>query len=340
MMRLSFRHDGWIKIPVLLLGMQAFLLLTGLRTLYAQEGGAQYPVSSPRHTASSSKHNSSFRPAPASRLHFSLLSGYQHEDFRWSIAGDINGNNPNIYSELIWKQLTGPVAGIEGEWNFWRSFSLRSAFSKLFIVSGKVTDSDYQGDNRTNQSYYGAFNANKGGSISWRTTLEYAIAINPSFSLVPDVGYVLHTQSLYLLSDDAALGNNKLKSTYATTYKGATLGVRAALAICNKWTIEPSLRYDLVAFRGKADWNLITTFSHPLSFEDVTNGYNLEGGLKGSYACNNTIGLFLSADYAYGHMGKGTDRLYLTSGQQPLTQFNEAIRHWWGIRAGLQWSLR
>lgn len=274
-----------------------------------------------------------------SHLHFSLLSGYQHEDFRWSIAGNVSGNNPNILSELIWKQLTGPVAGIEGEWNFWKSFSVRSAYSRLFISSGKVTDMDYQGDNRTQRSYYGAFDANNGNSVSWRTTLDYKIDLTPSFSLLPALGYVLHSQSLFLLSDDPSLGSNKLRSTYATTFKGATLGVRAVIAVSKRVSFQPSILYDQVKYHGKANWNLIPTFNHPLSFEDEANGYNIEGGLKGSYACNNYIDLFLSANYLYGNTGKGTDRLYETNGQQPVTQFNGAIRHFWGIKAGLKWNI-
>jgi len=270
------------------------------------------------------------------RLHFSLLSGYQQENFRWSIAGNSSGNNPNIYSELIWRQLAGPLAGVEGEWNFWRSFRVRSVFSRLFIVSGKVTDSDYQGDDRTSRSYYGAFDSNKGSTVSWRTSLEYKIQLSPSVSLSPDIGYVLHTQSLFLLSDDASLGNNKLRSTYATVYKGATIGLRAAFALAKDFFIEPSLLYDQIAYRGKADWNLIPTFNHPLSFEDIANGYDIEAGVKGSFAWNDHCAVFLAGNYFYGNTGKGTDRLYQTNGQEPLTQFNGAVRHFWGIKAGLK----
>src|SRR5882757_1942569 len=78
--------------------------------------------------------------ANAQKLTFSLSSGYQSEDFRWSIAGNSQGTNPNIYSELKWKSLSGPVLGMELGWRFWRSFVLRSSFSRLFIVSGAVTD--------------------------------------------------------------------------------------------------------------------------------------------------------------------------------------------------------
>src|ERR1700748_1190660 len=74
------------------------------------------------------------------RFRFSLLSGYQQENFRWSIAGNSSGTNPDIYSELIWKNLSGPLAGAELEFNVWRSFWIRSSISRLFFVSGKVTD--------------------------------------------------------------------------------------------------------------------------------------------------------------------------------------------------------
>ena len=281
----------------------------------------------------------SHQSAPKSNWHFSLFSGYQQENFRWSIAGNANGTNPNIYSELIWKKLSGPLAGIEGEWNFWQAFSLRSAYSRLFIVSGKVTDMDYQGDNRTNRVYNGAFNSNKGNTSSWTTTLEYKMAINPSFSLVPGLGYTLHSQSLYLLSDAVFAGGATLKSTYATTYKGATLGIRALIALTDPWSLEPSLFYDQVKFHGRADWNLIPTFQHPLSFEDAANGYNIEAGLKGAYAFNAQGSFFLSVSYLYGNTGNGTDKLYQTNGQIPTTQFNGAIRHFWGIHAGLKMNI-
>lgn len=273
------------------------------------------------------------------RFRFSVLSGYQQENFSWSIAGNSSGTNPNIYSELIWKNLSGPLAGAELEFNIWRSFWIRSSISRLFIVSGKVTDMDYQGDNRTNRSYYGAFDSDKGNSFSWRTTLEYKIPLTASISLSPAIGYVYHIQSLYLLSDNAGLGNNKLRSTYATNYEGATIGARAAFILTKKFSLEPSLYYDQIKYHGKADWNLITTFEHPLSFEDIANGYDIKTGIKANYSWKDYCSFFLAGNYFYSNTGTGTDRLYQTNGQQPLTQFNGATRHFWAIKAGISLSL-
>ena len=35
----------------------------------------------------------------------SVTGGYRTDDLDWNIAGDINGNNPNIISELTWDDL-------------------------------------------------------------------------------------------------------------------------------------------------------------------------------------------------------------------------------------------
>jgi len=269
-------------------------------------------------------------PADAQeRLKFSLTTGYQSEDFRWSIAGNVQGTDPNILSELKWKNLSGPTVGVSAGWNFWKSFSLRSGFSQLFIVSGSVTDADYQGDDRTNRSYYGEFDAKKGSCFSWRTTLEYAFHLD-KVTLIPLAGFALHRQSLHITDQSGT--NPDLNSTYSTRYLGGVAGLRAEVPLSDHFTIEGGVLCDIVHYRGRANWNLISTFRHPLSFQDDANGYNLEGNLKLGYTLNKWT-FFLSGNVLHGKTGKGTDMLYLQNGQDVPTQFNEAVRDY--IRAGI-----
>lgn len=263
------------------------------------------------------------------RLKLSLATGYQSEDFRWSIAGSVQGTDPNILSELKWKNLSGPTAGASAEWNFWKSFSLRSEFSQMFIVSGSVTDADYQGDNRTNRSYYGEFDAKKGSSFSWRTTLEYTFHLD-KVKLIPLAGFSMHRQSLYITDQSGT--NPNLNSTYATRYLGGVAGLRAEFSLSDHFTIEGGLLCDIVHYRGRANWNLISTFRHPLSFQDDANGYNLEGYLKFCYTLDKWT-FFVSGNILHGKTGKGTDMLYLQNGQDVPTQFNEAVRDY--IRGGI-----
>jgi hypothetical protein len=41
----------------------------------------------------------------APETEFIVTGGYRVDDLNWNIAGDINGNNPNIISELTWDDL-------------------------------------------------------------------------------------------------------------------------------------------------------------------------------------------------------------------------------------------
>jgi hypothetical protein len=277
-------------------------------------------------------------PVRAQKVNFTLLSGYQSEDFRWTIAGNIQGTDPNIYSELNWSGLAGAVLGVEADWNFWKRFHVHTVYSHLFIHSGSVTDMDYQGNNRTDRSYYGAFDANKGMSFSWRTTLEYDIWSSGIFTLTGALGYALHKQSLFLLSSDSMGTAEGLHSTYDTRYQGLVAGVRGKISIGKRFSLEGSLMYDRVSYRGQADWNLISTFQHPLSFEDKANGFNLEGGLQWSYYPSRNWAVFLSGDVLHGETGHGTDWLYLQNGQNIPTRFNEAVRNY--VRAGVGARLR
>jgi hypothetical protein len=277
--------------------------------------------------------------AQTSRWNFSLSSGYQSENFRWSIAGNIQGTSPNIYSELRWKNLAGPLVEAAADWNFWRTVHIHSVFSRLFITSGSVTDMDYQGDNRTNRSYYGAFDANKGMSFSWRTTLENQLLKSRVLTLTYCLGYALHKQSLFLLSSDQTGAAAGLRSTYDTRYQGVVIGMRGKVLLGARFSLEGSVFYDWVSFRGQADWNLISTFQHPLSFEDRADGFNLEGDLKFVYALQKKWALFLSADILHSETGSGTDMLYLQNGQSTPTQYNGAVRDYIKGAVGVRLSI-
>lgn len=73
----------------------------------------------------------------------SLTAVQQHDDFKWSIAGDLNGQNPNILSEVSWKNLRSMGFRTEIEIPFKKMFFIKANFSQLYIVSGTATDIDY-----------------------------------------------------------------------------------------------------------------------------------------------------------------------------------------------------
>lgn len=93
--------------------------------------------------------------------------------------------------------------------------------------------------------------------------------------------------------------------------------------------------YRQVNYRAEGDWNLIQTFSHPMSFRRRAEGYGLEGRLGIKYGLGRVV-LLLVGDYAGWTTGKGVDELYLVSGQTSQTQLNEVVLHELGVKAGVR----
>src|ERR1700742_430032 len=54
--------------------------------------------------------------AAEGRLEVCLSTGYERQDFRWSIAGNSAGQDPNVYSELKWRAVGGPAVGLDLKW--------------------------------------------------------------------------------------------------------------------------------------------------------------------------------------------------------------------------------
>jgi len=105
------------------------------------------------------------------KLQLSIAGGYQQENLRWSIAGNANGQNPNILSELRWENVGGPVAATKMRFILFDHWQLEGEYEHTFFSSGKVFDTDYGGNDRTNAVYAAQFDASKGGADYWRAGL-------------------------------------------------------------------------------------------------------------------------------------------------------------------------
>jgi len=71
-------------------------------------------------------------PIARPRLEMFVATGYQSMDFHWSIAGNINGTGPNVYSELIWKAVKGPSVEAAGQYRLGKRFYLSAGYSHVF----------------------------------------------------------------------------------------------------------------------------------------------------------------------------------------------------------------
>jgi hypothetical protein len=247
--------------------------------------------------------------------------GYGGQDFRWSIAGNSAGQNPNIYSELKWKGLKGPAIGASVRYGVWRRWALIGEYSQLFIRSGSVSDIDYQENNRQDASYHGYFNSDQGSGATWTALIGYQVVKKKDWGFLVAIGYGGSRQSLYLLDNDLALGGI-LNSTYRAYWNGPAGKIIASVRLFRRLSVEGSGTYYQVNYHSQADWNLIQTFRQPDSFNDRAKGYGVQAGASLKYRCSHLVTLVAGAQYAYWRTGAGIDELFLTTGETESTQMN------------------
>ena len=67
---------------------------------------------------------------------FLFKAGYRIDELDWNIAGDINGNNPNILSELTWDDLEVYQIKLQNKTIIRKTFYLKGSLAYGRIVGG------------------------------------------------------------------------------------------------------------------------------------------------------------------------------------------------------------
>lgn len=252
------------------------------------------------------------------RLHIEVTSGVQQENLHWSIAGNSAGQDPNIYSELKWRHIGGYTAGAAIQWEVWRKLVILAEGSRQFTGWGRVTDRDYGGNDRTDAVYDQGFQSRQGYAYTASFGLGYMLRPGVTLELTPYAGYGFSGQSLDITSESVAF----LNSHYHTGWRGPFLRAAAVWHPRSRWSVTGRVTWHQVVYRGTADWNLIQTFAHPVSFRHRADGYGIEVGLGLHYRLSSRVALLAAADYFDWQTGRGVDELYLTSGPSQETRLN------------------
>lgn len=286
-------------------------LMTGIRVSYAQSG--------------------------SNKFQFDITDGYQRENFHWSIAGNSNGQNPNVFSELRWTKLGGQSIAAALQWNVYQRFNVYADYTRQFITSGTVNDSDYSNDNRTGNTYNETFDSGKGNIQGWELGAGYQLVNNNWLYLIPYAGYGDNRQSLYLYDSDNRFPG--LNSSYQTQWKGAFIKAIASFKLIKELKFNTDITYSQVSYNAQGNWNLITTFQHPVSYRHHANGYGLNTNGALVYAITNYIAIQAGGGYMHWQTGNGTDELYLKSGEVDKTQMNGAFRNGFRLFGGITFNL-
>jgi hypothetical protein len=269
------------------------------------------------------------------KLQLSVTGGYRQENLRWSIAGNADGQNPNILSALRWKNVGGPVTGMHLQFILFDHWQLEGEYERMFISSGKVSDTDYGGNDRTNIVYAAQFRAGKGNTDHWQAGLGNEIPVTSKFSITPSAGYGQFHQSLYIYGYTVAF--NDLNSTYKTKWTGAYGQVLCSAGLTKKLGMNAGFRYSQVRYRASANWNLINIFNHPESFRHMAKGYGIRTQASLLYRASGIHSIGIKGSYSHWQTGRGIDELYLAAGGSEQTQLNEVRSAGWQMM--VEWRM-
>lgn len=277
-----------------------------------------------------------------------LGSGYRSGELDWNIAGDSSGNNPDVLSELEWKELDIFQTEIESQvWlgsANWPNLSLclKGSAAYGWVVAGDNRDSDYAGDHRTSE-FSRSENSGDGGNV-----LDLTIAAGPQFkfwqgrlAMALLLGWSYHEQNLEIsdgqqtLSDAglaASIGAAAppavgpipgLDSSYDTKWWGPWLGTDLTWQLNERATLCGAFAWHFADYEAKADWNLRDDLAHPVSFRHYANGRGLTLGLGLEYQLSDTWLLELSYDYQDWRADDGNSYSYAAGGGSSGTRLNE-----------------
>ena len=267
--------------------------------------------------------------------------GYRTDDLNWNIAGTSQGTDPNILSELTWKDLTihQLSLGIRTLRN--RSIYLKGAFDYGWIVDGENQDSDYNEDDRQGEFSRSNNQSDEGNTLDFSIGMGYPISFGSDFlSLAPVIGYSYHRQELHMMDGYQTIMKEYqtipplgpfpgLDSTYDATWKGPWIGLDLNMGLkkINRYFrfVELCIGYEhhWATYDATADWNLRTDFMHPKSFEHEADGQGdkISLGLKNRLGKVTTLGIFY--EQQQWTTQSGIDRVFKTNGQVIETRLNE-----------------
>lgn len=304
-------------------------------------------------------------PAPASarevmeRFDFDLSGGYRLDQLDWNIAGDLAGHNPNVISELSWKNLKSKQVAARAKMimandrlPFGGLVRLGASYGEIY--SGTVRDSDYGGDDRSREFSRSTSRGDSGDL--WDASLGAGMVFanrSRTFSLAPLLGVSQRQQNLVMeegnqtLTNLANLPSNVkdsppplgpiygLHSTYETKWRTGWLGLDLDFLPWPYVDLHGAVELHAGKYEAEADWNLRGDFAHPRSFRqtsDTVGGLVATVGLRAGHP-----NLLLSVDYSYQkwRAKDGIDRTYSFDETYSDTKLNEVNWEASSVTAGV-----
>jgi hypothetical protein len=281
---------------------------------------------------------------------FTLSTGYRVDELDWDIAGDINGNNPNVLSELTWDDVESYQLKFQGSLVWPNIIALRGYANYGWIFDGDNQDSDYLANNRTFEF------SRSNNSTDDDYVLDASLAIGYPFrfgqaeigTITPLLGYSYHEQNLNITKGNQTIPETGpfpgLNSSYDTEWHGPWIGIdmrfkaREIKTFAHRVETYFTYEYHWADYYAEADWNLRKDFAHPKSFEQDADGNGWKIGAGFNLWLHRNWALNFNFDYQDWSTDDGTDKVFFSDGSTAKTKLNEV--NWTSYALSLGASLR
>lgn len=165
------------------------------------------------------------RESVESPFEYALSAGYRRDNLSWSIAD----SGINVASEVSWKKTVIAQLRAAAKLNFWGDWQLRGIYTTGAVKSGRNQDSDYAGNNRTQE--FSRSDNKTGGAVRdlslglGRKFRLFDLASGVALHVVPLAGLSIHQQNLTMYDGQQTIPTNGgaisgLHNSYDTQWKG------------------------------------------------------------------------------------------------------------------------
>ncbi|MBV1882303.1 MAG: hypothetical protein KUG82_11760 [Pseudomonadales bacterium] len=266
---------------------------------------------------------------------FSL--GSRKGDFDWSIASDFSGEKqPNTLSELSYFDLNITETAIDYQIKKrkgrFTNLYIESHISAGYIEGGSIQDSDYDGDNRSEE--FSRSLSNPEGSFTFNLVNAIGIKLNLSetWRFTPLLGYAYNVQSFVIREGEQVLSTARrtpsvgqfsgLDSSYQAQWYGFWLGLISEKNV-DKHYFTLRSQFHFPEYYAEADWNLRSDFAHPKSFAHYASGSGISIKINYSYQIGKRLKLNASYHNERWQTRNGIDTIYFEDGDTASTRLNE-----------------
>ncbi len=286
---------------------------------------------------------------------FYLSTGYRVDELSWNIAGNRRGSDPTVLSELDWTDVESLTLSVVNRTLIKDRIYLKAHLDCGLVASGDNRDSDYNGDDRT-QEYSRSINGVDGNSV-W----DASIGLGPRFSffntglfLCPMLGYAMAEQDFTIVDGNQVLSKPPLSistgpiegldSRYQTRWQGPWIGMDILFSVPLEKGPLTSLEilftgeYHWVDYSADANWNLRTDLQHPVSYAHEAQGNGMFLGATVGIRTQSRWGFTVGMQMRKMSTDAGLDRIYHTNGNVSVTRLNEVDWRAFVFETGLSYQ--